>query len=100
MAVTEALVIRHLREALSRRFGVYTEIMPRTSARVVFKVWSLNGPMFIAFYDSYLAGCANLGRQMLGTDIDLKSAFDDMENALPDVMPAVNADGHVVWVAR
>jgi hypothetical protein len=56
--------------------------------------------MFIAFYDSYLAGCANLGRQMLGTDIDLKSAFDDMENALPDVMPAVNADGHVVWVAR
>jgi hypothetical protein len=100
VAVTEESVVRHLREALGRRFGVYVEIMPRTSTKVVFKVWSLKGPMFIAFSDSYLTGCANQGRQMLETDHDLKLAFDQMENSLPDVMPFVNGYGDVEWAAR
>lgn len=56
--------------------------------------------MFIAFSDSYLTGCANQGRQMLETDHDLKLAFDQMENSLPDVMPFVNGYGDVEWAAR
>jgi hypothetical protein len=83
MAVTEESVIRHLREALGRRFGVYIEIMPRTSTKVVFKVWSLKGPMFIAFSDSYLAGCANRSRQMLETDHDLKLASTTWKTRRP-----------------
>jgi hypothetical protein len=81
--------IDRLNEALTRSFGPDCSQMPKTTTAVTFGIGHPPFAKYITFSDGFISGCANQGRAMDDSDVDLVEAFNLRREAPAD---------KIVWV--